>query len=87
MPAIGAEIEQLTSLQQCFGTQAANVGDLTTAIRSQLGGTTWQGPAAERFRDAWSEQFEPMLHKLNTALVEAGQEVSRRQQALIQAGS
>lgn len=87
MPAIGAEIEQLTSLQQCFNQEASNVTDLTTTIRSQLGNTVWQGPAADRFREAWTGTFEPMLGKLNTALVEAGQEVARRQSALIQAGS
>jgi WXG100 family type VII secretion target len=87
MPVIGAEIEQLQSLKTCFDTQASNVNELTSAVRNQLAGTAWQGPAADRFRNAWSGEFEPMLKKLSTALVESGMEVSRRREALIQAGS
>lgn len=87
MPAIGAEIDQLVSLQSCFNNESNNVSDLTQTIRNQLQGTVWQGPAADRFRSAWSGEFEPMLNKLSAALVDAGTEVSKRREALIQAGS
>jgi hypothetical protein len=87
MPAIGAEIDQLTSLKSCFDTQASNVNELTSQVRNQLAGTVWQGPASDRFRNAWAGEFEPMLKKLSTALVESGMEVARRREALVQAGS
>lgn len=87
MPAIGGELDQLTSLNSTFGKESGNVQTLMTSIRSQLGNTYWVGPAAERFRAAWQQEFEPMLNKLAEALNEAGAEVNRRRDALIQAGS
>ncbi len=84
---IGAQIEQLQSLEKTFNTQAGNVESMTSGITNQLGSTQWEGPAADRFRNEWSSEFAPMLKKLVTALTEAGQEVERRRNALIQAGS
>jgi hypothetical protein len=60
---------------------------LMSSISGQLGNTWWLGPAADRFRSAWDGEFKPMLTRLNAALMEAGAEVNRRQQALHQAGS
>lgn len=87
MPAIGGELDQLTGLKSTFAHQSGNVSELTANIRAQLGNTHWVGPAAERFRQAWQGEFEPALNKLQVALSEAGTEVARRRDALIQAGS
>jgi uncharacterized protein YukE len=87
MPAIGGELEQLTALKSVFDRSSGGVSELTSAIRSQLGNTYWVGPAADRFRDAWQREFEPMLNKLGHALTESGTEVARRRDALIKAGS
>ncbi|MGQ0434934.1 MAG: WXG100 family type VII secretion target [Microthrixaceae bacterium] len=87
MPAIGGEIDQLTTLKSTFDRESGNVAELTSTIRSQLGNTYWVGPAAERFRSAWQGEFEPMLNKLQQALNEAGAEVAGRRDALVQAGS
>jgi WXG100 family type VII secretion target len=87
MAVIGGELEQLAALRGVFDTQAGAVDDLTRTIRAQLDGTSWQGPAADRFRQAWEGEFEPNLAKLRTALQDAATEVARRRDALIQAGS
>lgn len=87
MSTIGGEIGQLQSLKGNFDRQSQSVRELTSAIRGELGNTWWKGPAADRFRDAWAAEFEPALRKLEAALQEAGAEVARRREALIQAGS
>jgi WXG100 family type VII secretion target len=87
MAVIGGELEQLATLRGVFDREAGSVEELTRSIRSQLAGTSWQGPAADRFRQAWEAEFEPNLSKLRTALQDAALEVARRRDALIQAGS
>ena len=87
MSTIGGEIGQLQSLKANFERQSRAVHELTDAIRGELGVTWWRGPAADRFRDAWAGEFEPALRKLEAALHEAGTEIARRREALIQAGS
>ena len=54
MARIGGEIEQLAQLKASFDRESRTVEELTRAIRSQLQTTAWEGPAAERFRSAWS---------------------------------
>ena len=49
--------------------------------------TWWKGPAADRFRSAWEGEFAPTLRRLEAALQEASQEISRRHDALTQAGT
>jgi uncharacterized protein YukE len=85
MPAVGAELEHLNILKSVFDRQSGNVADLTSSIRGQLNNTVWTGPASERFRTAWQSEFEPMLNKLREALIDAGAEVGRRQQAIASA--
>jgi len=87
MARIGGEIEQLGQLKTTFDRESRTVEELTRVIRGQLETTVWEGPAAERFRSMWSGEFEVSLRKLQEALVDAGVEVSRRQTALLQAGS
>ncbi len=87
MSTIGGELGQLQSLKANFDRQSQAVQELTSAIRSELGNTWWKGPAADLFRDGWAGEFEPALRKLQGALQDAGVEVARRREALIQAGS
>lgn len=87
MPQIGGEIEQMGVLVSAFNSKAAEVQELTAAIDSQVSGTWWVGPAAERFRGEWTGQFKPNLAKLQEALSEAAAEVNRRMNALQSAGS
>jgi WXG100 family type VII secretion target len=83
---VGADVEQLGSLKGTFDQQSQVIDELTGAIRNQLGNTWWQGPAADRFRQSWSGDYEPALRRLQEALQEAGAEVMRRREALMQAG-
>jgi hypothetical protein len=87
MSHMGADLEQLASLRAAFLHQSQVIEELAGTIRNQLGNTTWHGPAAERFRAGWSSDYEPSLRRLQSALHEAGIEVGRRREALLQAGS
>jgi len=84
---IGGELEQMQGLRSALDHHGEQVGSVAQAIRSQLAGTFWRGPAADRFRQAWDGDFEPALRRLQEALSAAGQEVQRRHDALQQAGT
>ena len=84
---IGAEMGQLDALRKKFDQESVTVNQLTTSIGSQVGSTWWKGPAADRFRSEWESTFAPTLRQLEQALKEASAEISRRHQALTQAGS
>ena len=86
MSQMGADLEQLANLRAALLQQSQVIEQLTTTVRGQLGNTTWHGPAADRFRGAWSSEFEPSLRRLQGALQEAGMEVGRRRDALLHAG-
>ena len=87
MSTIGAEMGQLESLGQSFTRESQDVARLTAQIGSQVQSTWWKGPAADRFRASWEGEFAPTLRRLEAALQQASAEVSRRHQALLQAGS
>lgn len=87
MGTIGGEVGQLQALKVSFDRQSEAIQELTSAIRADLNNTWWKGPAADRFRDGWSHEFEPALRKLQAALQDAGGEVARRREALIRAGT
>ena len=78
---------QLQQLGQTFTRESQNVAQLTAAINSQVNSTWWKGPAADRFRSSWESEFAPTMRRLEAALHQASQEVSRRHDALTQAGS
>jgi hypothetical protein len=83
---MGADLEQLASLRASLLQQSQVIEQLSATVRQQLGTTTWHGPAADRFRAAWGSDFEPSLRRLQAAMQEAGMEVGRRRDALLQAG-
>ncbi|SDP38677.1 WXG100 family type VII secretion target [Pedococcus dokdonensis] len=85
--AIAGDLEQLMTLQQVFTRNSQSVEELSSSIRSQLQNTRWEGPAADRFRSAWNTEFETALRRLGEALSDCSSEVSRRREALAQAGS
>lgn len=86
MAVIGGQIEELGSLKGSFGRHSASVEQLLSGLRSELDSTYWKGGAADRFRNAWQSEYEPALRRLSAALVEAGDEIGRRAQALEQVG-
>jgi WXG100 family type VII secretion target len=87
MSTMGADLEQLAQLQAAFARQSQTLEEVVVSMRNQLGGTTWHGPAAERFRSAWTAEYEPALRRLQSGLQEAGSEVGRRREALLRAAT
>jgi uncharacterized protein YukE len=87
MERIGGDLEQLVQLKAVFDREAQSVDELTRTITAQLGSTTWEGPAANRFREMWNGDFQSSLGRVRDGLQEASAEVSRRLEALRQAGS
>jgi WXG100 family type VII secretion target len=87
MSQLGGDPEQLAALRASFDRHGQTLDELAASIRNQLGATAWHGPAAERFRAAWAGEFEPTLRRLQAALQDAGTEVAKRREALLQAGS
>ncbi len=86
MSIIGGDYEQLTILKSTFDRQAALVQEVTSTLRSRLNETYWRGPQADRFRNSWASEYEPVLRRLQDALAEAGQEVAAARDRLFQAG-
>ena len=74
----GANLEQLDQLQRRFVEENEAVRQLQTRISGTLGSTAWTGPAAERFRSAWSGEFVPALNRLAEALAENASVVANR---------
>lgn len=86
MTQMGADLEQLANLRNALLQHSQMIEQLAVRIRAQLGDTDWHGPAAERFRTEWAGEFDPTLRRLQAALHEAGMELGRRRDALLQAG-
>jgi WXG100 family type VII secretion target len=84
---IGAEMGQLQQLGQTFSREGQNISQLTSAINGQVTSTWWKGAAADRFRTSWESEFRPTMLRLEAALQQASQEISRRHEALTQAGT
>lgn len=87
MSQVGGDIQQLRDLSLSFERQSGAVGELLGSLKNQLGNTFWQGPAADRFRQSWEQEYEPSLRRLQESLGEAGAEAGNRADALEQAGS
>ena len=78
----GGNLDQMQALDSTFTGQAQAVGDLTARISSTLHGTAWTGPAADRFRQDWSGEFQPALVKLQEALTDNATIVRNRRAAI-----
>jgi uncharacterized protein YukE len=78
----GANLEQLDQLQRRFAEENEAVRQLQTRISGTLGSTAWTGPAADRFRTAWSGEFVPALNRLAEALAENATVVANRREAI-----
>jgi uncharacterized protein YukE len=87
MAQLGGNLEQLSALRATLQQQGQLLEQVAGTIRNQLSATEWHGPAAERFREGWANDFEPSLRRLQGALQEAGAEIGRRRDALAQAGT
>jgi uncharacterized protein YukE len=79
---LGGEIDTMQALKGKLDEQSNSVATLTATLDSQVHGTVWQGPAADRFREVWDSQFKATLNQLRQALADASGEVASRAEAL-----
>ena len=87
MAVYGGDLAQLEGLSSKFMGEIDIVDGLQTRITSSLEGTAWTGPAAERFRTQWSNDFVPALLRLKEALSESASVVTDRRKAIEMATS
>ena len=86
MTQIGGSIEEMHQLRAALEREAHTVAQLASNVSSQVDGTTWTGPAADRFRAQWDGEFRPVLTQLQQALSTYSQEVARHAEGLMRAG-
>lgn len=87
---IAGQMGQMDNLSKQFSTGANDVQRLMNQlgnITNNTVGPGWEGRSARNFADLWNTEFKSALTKLNAALTDASNEVSKRKQALIQADS
>lgn len=68
---VGANLEQMASLETQFASEAGAVTDLIGRINGVVGNTTWVGRYADEFRGKWEGEFKTALNNLVAALEEA----------------
>jgi len=78
----GANLADLDGLKGLFESKASEVDQLTKTLnnRVQPGATAWSGPGADKFRTAWTSDFQPAMVKLDAALKEAAVAVGKYRQ-------
>jgi uncharacterized protein YukE len=79
---VGAELGQLDDLQKILAGTNEDFEQIISKIGSQIAATWWNGPAADRFKDAWIQEYESSLLKIQAAIVEASNEVRLRYDAI-----
>jgi WXG100 family type VII secretion target len=83
---IGGSIDEMQQLRAALEREAQTVAQVAGNVTNQVNGTTWTGPAADRFRAQWEGEFRPVLTQLQQALSAYSQEVARHAEALMRAG-
>lgn len=78
MTMYGANPEQLSNLGSSLNKQIDSITQVMSTVDSVLNGTTWQGPARERFVEDWNGSFKQALGKLNEAFGMAGKDCTAR---------
>jgi WXG100 family type VII secretion target len=81
MATVGAELSEMDRLAQTFVQQSERAVEIRALVDAAVAGTTWTGPAADKFRSEWG-QFAPTLARLHESLGEAGQAVRQRRAAI-----
>jgi uncharacterized protein YukE len=77
----GADIAQMQQLEQRLKQESSSVTELMNRIDQALANTQWTGPAADRFRQEWSNDFRKALMTLSNALGENATAVQNRWRA------
>jgi uncharacterized protein YukE len=78
MPNISVSTESLQSLLSSFTTAHDTLTTTTANMTSSLAGCEWQSPAAEDFRGAWRDQYQPSLAKLLGAIENFNGEIQKQ---------
>jgi hypothetical protein len=78
MTMYGANPEQLADLGRNLKRQIEAVNGVISAVTGALGGTTWVGPARDRFEQDWNSSFRSALGRLGQAFDAAGQDCINR---------
>ena len=86
MSYVGASMEEMKDLEAALSREAGTVHGLASQVASQLEATWWVGPAADRFRAQWANEFQPMLTQLHESLASSSLDVARHARAIQQAG-
>ena len=82
MTMYGANPEQLTHLGTTLNRQIDTIAQLMSTVDGVLNGTTWQGPARDRFVEDWNGGFKQALSRLDEAFGRAGRDCIARSEEL-----
>jgi uncharacterized protein YukE len=74
----GANPDELDRLGATLTRQIEAIGAVINDVSGVLAGTTWMGPARDRFEQEWTGSFRSALTRLNDAFQAAGQDCTRR---------
>jgi WXG100 family type VII secretion target len=82
----GGNLEEMQQLARLFSTNASKLNGVITDLNSKTvdSDRIWTGPAADRFRSAWSEA-KASFEKMRQALDEASTAVTKSAQNIEQA--
>ena len=84
MAQLGADVEQLEILSRKFDEEAQKIEAAISVIGSQVQGTWWQGPDAERFRNQWetadTSTLRQVVQRLQTAATDCRNQANQQRQ-------
>ncbi len=83
MTMYGANPEQLAALGRTLKQQINTIEGVISAVGSMMAGTTWVGPARDRFEQDWNSTFRTALGRLNQAFDAAGSDCIARSNDLL----
>ncbi|GIH74382.1 WXG100 family type VII secretion target [Planobispora longispora] len=76
MTLYGGDLNEMDQMAKQFGTQSEQVRSTIAALNAEVSkiGTSWTGPRANQFRDAW-EGSRPAFERMVDALREASEAI------------
>ncbi len=78
MTLYGANPDELERLGATLNQQITAIDAVVAAVSQSLAGTTWMGPARDRFEHDWQGSFRSVLTRLNDAFAAAGADCTAR---------
>ncbi|GGS91394.1 hypothetical protein GCM10010156_57140 [Planobispora rosea] len=76
MTLYGGDLNEMDQMARQFRTQSDQVRSVIAALNTEVSkiGTSWTGPRANQFRDAW-EGSRPAFERMVEALMEASKAI------------